>query len=933
VTALTELHTGWQSCLVHEAPALDAAGDRLDGETLSRPDFEPAGWRDAIVPGTVLTTLLTDRAWLEAHVAEDVLTHPRNQTEYDPYFDRNLAHLPDVGDRARPREGFRKGRGRDFYTCWYRLAFDLSDEQRAADHLWLRLRGINYVATLFVNGHRLDDTPYRGMFLDRRFDIGPLANADGPNALAVCVEPLDHPGIGNGINGTDGEIARDVSMQYIAGWDWVPPIPDRNTGIWDRVELLGTGTLVLRDPQVITHVSGERRPNGPQSPAELSVAVDVVNAGDHPATGRVQGRVEGTTCAFESEINLAAGETRRVTFDVADFPQLRLEDPRLWWPHGYGEQPLYNLHLCVHVAGGNRRDGAVDAPSDETTIRFGIREIRSEVPAGMARVFRVNGRRIFVRGGNWVGTDALLRGSVTRYRQEVELHRAMNLNMIRIWGGTISERPEFYDACDELGLLVMQDFWITGDGNGAWEDPTKFPQSVRRRYPDDHELFLACARDTIKMLRNHASLCFWCGGNEIAPWGYAENETAPPTDLNGALAEYIGEGTGTLDSTRVYVPSSADAEYIDCDGDGLHGHGPYGYQEPEDYLELARGFTTEIGTAAVPVAESLRRMFDAPDLFPEGQAGWGTAGWDFHNEQNADTYGFAVNQYGKPTCLEDFALQSQLVNAKSYQGIFEAWNTRLWDTCSGLLIWKSQNCWPNLRSQIYDWYLEPTGGYFSTRRACSPICVQLDLATRRVGVCNTTSDPLENVRITATWHDLSGTPHVDTERVITVGADSYQPGFRVRRPAGLSTVHFLELQLRGPDGESLADNVYWFSRKRTTSPHRYADLQALRETPVTLETTIESQKLETQVPRQRQLARLRNPTEGIAFAIRLKLLHADGTLVQPTFYGDNYITLFGGQEQTIAVEYDASSVDGNQSAPVLHVEGWNIDPTQVGSTT
>ena len=285
-------------------------------------------------------------------------------------------------------------------------------------------------------------------------------------------------------------------------------------------------------------------------------------------------------------------------------------------------------------------------------------------------------------------------------------------------------------------------------------------------------------------------------------------------------------------------------------------------------------------------------------------------------------------QYGEPTSLEDFALQSQLINAKSYQGIFEAWNTRHWDTCTGLLIWKSQNCWPNLRSQIYDWYLEPTGGFFTTRRACAPICVQLDLATRRVGVCNTSADALEGVRVTATWYDLSGAAHTAGERDIHVTADSYEAAFKVSRPAGLSTVHFLEMTLHDAAGRRLADNVYWFSRRKATHRHRYADLQQLRQSPVSLDTSAEHQILDG---RCRQQIRLHNPTSGIAFAIRLKLLQADGSLVQPVFYSDNYITLFGGQERTICVEYDVPLGKADAPMPQLHVEGWNITPAPVGT--
>jgi len=133
----------------------------------------------------------------------------------------------------------------------------------------------------------------------------------------------------------------------------------------------------------------------------------------------------------------------------------------------------------------------------------------------------------------------MLRLSNKRYRDEVRLHAEMNLNFIRVWGGGIAERPEFYDACDEYGILVMQDFWISGE----YSDPSSEGYT---------QIFLNCAKDTIRMLRNHASLCFWTGANE----------TDPPNDISGALRCYIEgavpaggcAGFELLDGTRIYIP-------------------------------------------------------------------------------------------------------------------------------------------------------------------------------------------------------------------------------------------------------------------------------------------------------------------------------------------------------------------------------------------
>jgi mannosylglycoprotein endo-beta-mannosidase len=219
-----------------------------------------------------------------------------------------------------------------------------------------------------------------------------------------------------------------------------------------------------------------------------------------------------------------------------DIPQLIFENPVLWWPNGYGEQHLYDAQVQFLMNG---------VIIDAEAVKVGIREIRQTWnERTRSTQFLVNGQRIFIKGGNWIISDAMLRFSPERYDAEIRFHRDMNLNMIRIWGGAITERPEFYSACDRYGLLVMQDFWMSGDCNGRWFDPKKLDdQWTRRQYPDDHGLFIESASDMIRMIRNHASLAVWCGGNEITP----------PENILVALTDSI---LSALDGTRKFITYS-----------------------------------------------------------------------------------------------------------------------------------------------------------------------------------------------------------------------------------------------------------------------------------------------------------------------------------------------------------------------------------------
>jgi mannosylglycoprotein endo-beta-mannosidase len=241
----------------------------------------------------------------------------------------------------------------------------------------------------------------------------------------------------------------------------------------------------------------------------------------------------------------------------------------------------------------------------------------------------VNGQPVFIRGGNWILSDGLLRLTKKRYMADIKFHADMNFNMLRCWGGGLAERPDFYHYCDLYGLLVScetlkclcfrivssfngsnstqvwQEFWITGDVDGRGI-PVSNPNG-----PLDHDLFLLCARDTIKLLRNHASLALWVGGNE----------QVPPYDINTALKSYLklhplftsAKSTDStdpskyMDGTRAYVQGSMWDGF--ADGKGNFTDGPYEIQNPEDFFKntfYKYGFNPEVGSVGVPVAATIR---------------------------------------------------------------------------------------------------------------------------------------------------------------------------------------------------------------------------------------------------------------------------------------------------------------------------------------
>ena len=400
-----------------------------DGNIITGGGFNFDGWLDAVVPGTILTTLL------------------RNKQVPDPFFGMNNTLIPDVYDT-----------GREYYTYWFYNEFDLP-EIKDGQQVWLNFRGINYFADIFLNGYRVNTATHQGMYLREKYLITTFLNKGKINRLAVWVAPPDPVGNAREGQGGDGMIGRNVTMQCTAGWDWICPIRDRNTGIWDQVCLEITGEVDIRNPYIETRVPGIRTPGQKQAPAFVRPSVELKNT-----TGRI---MEGNIIVWlgKKEI-LQKASLNPYEEKTVQLPEIEIASPLLWWPNGMGDHPLYNLNIHFRTNTGT--------VLDTEQVTFGIRETGNYFDEKIqARVFTVNGQKIFIKGGNWIASDALLRLTRERYDAEIRLHAEMNMNMIRVWGGGLTERPEFYDACDKYGILVWQDIWISGDCNGEWYDPVK----------------------------------------------------------------------------------------------------------------------------------------------------------------------------------------------------------------------------------------------------------------------------------------------------------------------------------------------------------------------------------------------------------------------------------------------------------------------------
>lgn len=751
--------------------------------TTHRPLGPSFPWMEAVVPGTVLATLV------------------KNKVVPDPFYGLQNEAIIDIADS-----------GREYYTFWYFTTFEckLSGNQ----HVELNFRAINYSAEVYLNGHK--KLLPKGMFRRHSLNVTDIIHPDGLNLLAVLVHPPDNPGKipPQGGQGGDHEIGKDVATQYVEGWDWMIPIRDRNTGIWDEVSIYVTGPVKITDPHLVStffdnftrvylHTTAEFE-NKSSWPAICSLKLQV--------SIELDGNIFLVEHLQTQTLQIPAGATVQYTF-----PPLFFYKPNLWWPNGMGKQSLYNVEIAVDVKGYGE--------SDLWSDYFGFRKIESHVDSVTGgRLFKVNGQPVFIRGGNWILSDGLLRLSKERYQTDIKFHADMNFNMIRCWAGGISERPDFYHYCDVYGLLVWQEFWITGDVDGRG-DPVS-----NKNGPIDHELFKLCARDTIKLLRNHPSLALWVGGNEVIP----------PKDLNEALENYLklhphfqSNGIGSsvdpslyLDGTRVYIRGSLWDGFADSNGGWTDG--PYNIQNPEDFFKddfYKYGFNPEVGSIGMPVAATIRATmppegWELP-LFKTGSDGYveevPNPIWTYHKylpySNPAKKVHDQILLYGNPKDLDDFCDKAQLVNYIQYRALLEGWTSRMWTKYTGVLIWKNMNPWTGLRGQFYDHLHDQNAGFYGCRSALEPIHVQLNLSTYFIEVVNTTPNQLSDMAIEVSVWDLDGKcPYYKVTDKISIPPKKVLPIVEMTYPKSKTAkpVYFLLLKLFNVSDKSiLSRNFYW----------------------------------------------------------------------------------------------------------------------------
>ncbi|WP_222597268.1 glycoside hydrolase family 2 TIM barrel-domain containing protein [Chitinophaga pinensis] len=462
-----------------------------------------------------------------------------------------------------------------------------------------------------------------------------------------------------------------------------------NSGITDKVFLSCSGDLSIQDPWVRTDLPTNAK-------AYVSLSMQVKNSASNDVDGTLQGTIMPGNIQFSQKVRVGRNSTRDISLTKRDFEQLILNNPKLWWPNGYGEPNLYELNLKLLVG---------DNISDEKHVKFGVKRYSYDTTGDVLHI-AINGTPVFIKGGNWGMSEYMLRCRGAEYDTKVRLHKEMNFNMIRNWIGLTTDE-EFYEACDKYGIMVWDEFWLNSNPN----------------LPADLQAFNANAIEKIKRVRNHPAVAIWCADNE----GWPE----PP------LNNWLREDVRVFDKgDRFYQPNSH--------AEGLTGSGPWMAKDPRYYFTAyptglggnkGWGMRSEIGTAVFVNMESFKKFMPEDKWWPRNEM------WNQHffgpNAFNAgpDEYDQMISRgYGKPEGIEDYCRKAQFVNLESNKAMYEGWLDHIGEDAAGVMTWMSQSAYPSMVWQTYDYYYDLTGAYFGAKKACEPLHIQWNPVTNAIKV-------------------------------------------------------------------------------------------------------------------------------------------------------------------------------------------------------
>ena len=718
-------------------------------------------------------------------------------------------------------------------------------------HAELVFDGLDYYADIFLNGNQLAsaDTTF-GVFIRRAYDVTDLLK--GSNRLEVKLRRAQKG---------------DLNIGFV---DWNPRPLDESMGITRPVTLHTTGAVSIEDVYVVPDLDVENFKT-----ADLCVRVRLQNKESRPVNAEIVLNLGNGPVRVP--VSLAAGDLKEFVLTPAEADILHVDNPRVWWSWDLGKPELYTLAVAVEEAG---------AVSDCNETTFGIRKIESRLTEDGYRQMTLNGKDILIKGAGWTD-DLFLRDTPESIERQVRYVMDMNMNLIRfenIWG----KDDTVYDLCDKLGVMALVGFSCQWE----WEDYCGLPEvknwgCINGKEVED--LAFAYFRDQVTRLHNHPAVIAWMTGSDRIP---------NPDLEQRYLAVYERE------DYRPYICSAKSQKSL-AGWSGTKMEGPYEYVGADYWYKDteaggAFGWNTETGIGAnLPQLESLKKMIPEESLWPLSDV------WDYHCTASSSAMNTTkvlqetINGlYGGFDGLNDFVRKAHAVDYDGTRAMFEAFRVRVPKT-TGIVQWMLNSAWPSLYWQQYDWYGVPTAAYYGTKKACEPVQLLFDYATRKVYAVNESAEARE-LQATLQVFDAASKAIGKETKAVKVGYREVVPVFDLKRYDGKP--HFVALALTDGD-KPVADNFYvlpakdnkydwkktnWYITPITT----YADLGfAFKQPKADVEMTVGDGKVT-----------LVNKSGVISYLNILKAKDAAGNLVVPVTWSDNFFPILPGETKVVTFQ-------------------------------
>lgn len=744
----------------------------------------------------------------------------------------------------------------------YSRTFAVDDGLWHCDRLLLVCEGLDTLAEITLNGTLIASTD--NMHRRYEWDVKPYLEPEGNTLSIIFRSPLRY------IEERQRERALwsvnpDIhgfphlrKAHYMFGWDWGPRIPD--AGIWKDIYLQGCSTIRIKD----VYVSQKHT----EDSVKLSVSVTV----DGIAS-------ESEVLAIEAVLTDPDGGEETIVLDAAvkhNTLSMEVKEPKLWWPNGFGKQPLYGLKVRVI-------SDSAPAGHDEQSFRIGLRNftIRREPDEwGESFDYEINGIRIFAMGANYIPQDNIL-SRLNRDRTERLIQDCVkaNFNTIRVWGGAFFPHDWFYNLCDEYGLIVWQDFMF---GCAVYEMTPEFRETVRRE-----------AEDNIRRLRHHASLGLWCGNNEME-WAWVEWEGVDQRPelredylslFEGLLPEVLQE----LDPDRFYWPASpSSGGGFDKPNDPDYGDVHYwevwnGGKSFEDYQKYYFRFCSEFGYQSFPEWKTVE-SFTLPEdrnMFSYVMEVHQRAG-----SGNSRILTQLADNYLYPKDFDSILYITQLLQAHAIQIGVEHWR-RHRGRCMGAIYWQLNDSWPVASWSSIDYYGRWKALHYAAKRFYAPV-----LLSARVNGAEATlhliNETMGETRGRVLWklstfngevlleggHEVCQPP-LSTEQVAAPDLASYLSEPEQRRSVYLHYAY-------EADGQTVSGGTVLFAKPKHC---------AFQDPGIKAEVKEGSESFE-----------IRLRADAYAKSVQLMLLREDAT------FSDNYFDMSAWEEKRILIQRSDLSV-------------------------